>query len=58
MLSDTEDDLPRLEAEMRAKYAEADQLEQRVRRLRQQASDRLRGEFFKFLSKEPPHDPR
>lgn len=51
MLSDTEADLPRLEGEMRAKYAEAYQLEERVRALREKASQRLQNKLSKILDR-------
>lgn len=52
MLSDTEDDLPRLEAEYQAALARVDQLETRIRRLRNLREQRYSREFFQWLGKD------
>ena len=52
MWRDTEDDLPRLEAEYKAASENAYALEHRIRRIKEIAANRYRGEFFKWLSKD------
>lgn len=52
MLSDTEDDLPRLESEYQSALARVDQLATRIRRLRNLREQRYRKEFFQWLDKD------